>query len=343
MSIVYIGDAHPVGWLTGEYEHDAIQQLFGNINSRYTHERNIFINSTWFAPHIQNNSNWDLVQELIDKEIIFDNLFYLVFVDPNWLDKKHFDHIVKGLGNPKVYMIGNVENSPYSFYPFAYIVAKEFKQYDEDDILLRDIRYKFINYNRKPKPFRVSLVELIKEAGLDKYGIVTLGKGENNELIKVTEKVEKVHDDLSNDQDIEGIPNDIMTLGDLNYWNHHFLNVVSETEINPDVDMFLSEKLFKPMIGLRPFIVYGNAETHQFLNDNGFKTFDHWFPFDLRTQDNLDTNIIKTLKWICGLSNEKLQEMYNNMLPDLRHNKERFFEFAALQERRMRDSLSWRM
>ena len=61
------------------------------------------------------------------------------------------------------------------------------------------------------------------------------------------------------------LANDIISLGDPNYWNKHFCAVVTESVMHSDV--FLSEKTFKPLIGLRPFIILGDGGLYDKLKE----------------------------------------------------------------------------
>jgi hypothetical protein len=69
------------------------------------------------------------------------------------------------------------------------------------------------------------------------------------------------------------IPNDLYTLGDISKWQNSYLNIITETTFNNN-DFFISEKTWKPIIGLRPFFVYGQPRLRQHLKDQGFDIFE---------------------------------------------------------------------
>ena len=100
--------------------------------------------------------------------------------------------------------------------------------------------------------------------------------------------------------------------------------------------IFVSEKTWKPIIGLRPFLFNGNVRTYRWLRDNGFRTFSHYF-------DNIETakefevhdSLISAIKYLISLNKNEILSMYNDMLLDLIYNKERFFEFAQEQKYKM--------
>jgi hypothetical protein len=131
-----------------------------------------------------------------------------------------------------------------------------------------------------------------------------------------------------------GIPHDIHSLGNMNYWQNHFLTIVSETEFNPWDNMFISEKTWKPILGLRPFIINGQTKIYKYLRSQGFKTFNQYFngiELENLKEFEVHDSIISVLKYLVTLNKKEIMSMYNDMLPDLIHNKARFFEFAQEQ------------
>ena len=56
--------------------------------------------------------------------------------------------------------------------------------------------------------------------------------------------------------------------------------------------MWITEKTFKPIIGSRPFIIYGHPETAQRLQSVGFETFDEEFEHNPHTDFTVHANLI---------------------------------------------------
>ena len=133
-----------------------------------------------------------------------------------------------------------------------------------------------------------------------------------------------------------GIPNDVYSLGKLEIWNTSFINVVSETQYEFSENVFLSEKIFKPIIGLRPFIVNGSPGIYRLLKRAGFDCFDDLFPVKILGNENHNTTwkfdnhrcIIETL---INFKNKNLIELYNQIKPRLLYNRELFYEYASNQ------------
>ena len=54
-----------------------------------------------------------------------------------------------------------------------------------------------------------------------------------------------------------------------------FISMVTETLVDEGT-LFISEKIWKPIMVGHPFIVFGNLWTLKFLKSMGYKTFDKW-------------------------------------------------------------------
>jgi len=344
--LTYVGTQFPDEWLWSKYETNIIAIIKNNIVSKYVDEKNIFINSTWFGPQFDN----DRYSQLIAGDETYDNLFILASVDPIMLNTQKLDVLCQHLGNPTVHLIGNFDNSEYEFNFFAPVMLHEFKEYTEEELLPKSFKYKYIAYNRKPREHRVKLVKALISSGLDTQGIVTLGKPDicydndpANELyLSVGEKAEDYTATGHWYSDDEfGIPHDVLSLHNMEYWQNHFLHVIGATEFQPWDNVFVSETQFKPMIGMRPFIINGNTRTYKWLEDRGFKTFNEYFPYPLADlhEDDVIPNIIKTLQWVCGKTEADLEDIYSDMLPKLKYNKSRLFEFATEEEYKIRNIL----
>lgn len=302
--------------------------IAAQIEKQFPNQKNLLVGLTWFGPQFP-NSGWD---QLVDYEyhgITFDNIFFLATVDPPYLNVTELQQAKNMVQALRVYYLGNFD-SAHQFNFFTTVLAKNFKIYTDDELSLQQINHVYINYNRKPKPHRVDFVKLLISEGLDKDGIITLGVDSTNDLyLSIGEK--QVDYVGTTDEDF-GIPMDYYTLHRLDVWKNTFLYVNASTEFNPINDLFCQQDTFKPMLGLRPFVLNGVQKTYRWLRLNGFKTFNHWWPhIDIENGDVHGT-IIELLKW---LKTQDLVAMYNDMLPDLRYNKERFFEFAKEQNHKI--------
>lgn len=90
-------------------------------------------------------------------------------------------------------------------------------------------------------------------------------------------------------------------------------------------DIFLTEKICKPLWAARPFICSANPGTYEELKHMGFKTFDKWWDesFAEEKDNKLHTKkLLDTIKYISSLSNDQCREMFYDMSDVLRHNQQ---------------------
>ena len=136
-----------------------------------------------------------------------------------------------------------------------------------------------------------------------------------------------------------GMANDITSLGDLTNWRRHLLNVVTETVFDVDGKYFVSEKIFKPMLGSRPFLLYAPGGGEQWLQDQGFETYLDDFQditdLDLRDADNM-------IAFLTVLSRQSItywQQKYLDLLPKIQYNLQRFNDFVTEQRTKIQQGL----
>jgi hypothetical protein len=112
------------------------------------------------------------------------------------------------------------------------------------------------------------------------------------------------------------------------WYENTYINIVTETFFGPNV--FLSEKVFKPLSNLQPFIVFGDYKTLAELKKLGFKTFS---PFiDESYDDEIDNE--KRMKLIeveiQKIKNKSIKEIHNwyySITDILLHNQKHLYTF----------------
>ena len=255
MSIKYIGTTFPPQWLWSTYEKKYITSIIQQINQQYHNQTNLVINLTWFGPQFANGPGWTDYLKLVQNKSLFENLFLICTVDPAMINTDQIDSIVKSLGNPKVFKIGNFDTE-YHFNFFAPVLVENFELYNETDLILTNPTWLYINYNRKPRAHRVDLVNMLRAKGLDRFGLITLGKPNriydhnpnNNLYISIGENPKDYINyghwyDTANEDEF-GIPHDVLSLHNIKFWKEHFLHIIGATEFNVWDDIFVSETQF---------------------------------------------------------------------------------------------------
>jgi hypothetical protein len=118
------------------------------------------------------------------------------------------------------------------------------------------------------------------------------------------------------------------------YTNSYF-NIVTETSYNwnstsiIDNNIYLTEKTYRPIFGMQPFIMVSNPGVLKHLKDMGFKTFPEFFDESYDEIENPTERmytIINEIKRICNLSNEQLHDRYYNIFDKLEYNRNRLIE-----------------
>ena len=309
------------------YQHSLMDSIKNQIDAKYPTQCNLLINMTWFGPQFENNE-YAKFKEFIHNYNI-DNIFLLASEDPCYYNKDETKALVKESGALNSFLLGHFD-SDYNFNFHSTVIGDLFPQYSLLDLEFAQPRYTFLNYNRKPREHRTKFVAMLDQWKLTQFGVVTLGDDRN-----LDESVEEYKDgNWGMDNDL-GIPHDISSLGRPEYWQNHFLNIVSETDFEDHLWTCITEKTWKPIIGLRPFVINGQLEVYRWLRKNGFKTFNkYWSHIDLETCniDNIHKNICSVIQF---LQTQDLEKLYIDMLPDLRYNKERFHEFSLEQKYKM--------
>ena len=345
MTTQLTGTKFPGHWQWAADERRLIHSIYQQIDQEFPVGKNLLINMTWFGPQFP-NGEYERALEIGQQEQ-FDRVFLLAGPEPAFLTRAQVDDLQEAFGVDQFYKLGHFDGE----YEFSLVASdylpNYFKTYTEQEVVLTEPNYLFMCYNRKPREHRVALVQKLIASGLDQRGIVTLGKNDpvysksdtnNLEILLGEEPDDYAKEGNWNNPMNFGIPHDIHSLGNMNYWQQHFINLVSETEFLPWDNTFLSEKTFKPMLGLRPFILNGQTQIYSWLRNRGFRTFNHyWSHIDLESAKEFQVHdrIIDVLNFLSEKTASELKSMYADMLPDLRHNKERFWEFGREQKYKM--------
>jgi len=336
MTTTFIGTTFPAASDWYADEKSLIASVQQQIDQAFPTSQNLFINTTWFGPQFD-NKQWDQYKQVISQQK-FDRLFLLAAADPVFLNAEQIDNMQKET-NAQLYLLGHFDTE-YYFNFHSQVLPRYFVNYTEQQLLMQEPTRVYVNYNRKPREHRTELVNLLEKENLLQHGVVTLGKHNNiysktqSRHLTLNETVDDAVGNWGMDMSF-GIPHDIHSLGNLDIWQNHFLNIVSETEFLPWDNMFISEKTWKPILGLRPFVINGQTKIYQYLNSQGFKTFEQYFNgIDVINvnEKEIHNAIVDVVEYFSKLSAAEITSIYQSMLPDLIHNRNRFAEFSVEQQ-----------
>jgi hypothetical protein len=201
----------------------------------------------------------------------------------------------------------------------------------------RIIKYKPINeknlyltYNRNPRQHRVQLI-----LNLLKHDIFDRG------LISLSQLVYDTPED-ANQEHVEFLKTNapfVISEGcDLFFnmccnitkedYEKTFISMVTETLVDEGT-LFISEKIWKPIMVGHPFIVFGNLGTLSFLKSMGYQTFDKWINEDYDNEPDSGKRcnmIVDELKKLSLKSIDELHQIRGEMISTCEHNQKLFKE-----------------
>jgi hypothetical protein len=112
-----------------------------------------------------------------------------------------------------------------------------------------------------------------------------------------------------------------------------YISIVTETSFSEYENIFVSEKIWKPIANLQPFLLLGNHRTLEYLKNLGFKTF---HPFIDESYDNeIDPKlrikmIFNEITKLNSLSIDEIHDWYYSITDILLHNQKLFMSFKDI-------------
>jgi hypothetical protein len=116
------------------------------------------------------------------------------------------------------------------------------------------------------------------------------------------------------------------------FYDNSYWNFIVETHFGQSHTTFLTEKTFKPILNLQPFIIIGSPESLSLLKYLGYQTFSHVIneQYDgIKDTSSRMSKLIKLCYTIGNLSDEKQIEMIKLTASQVRHNQNKLLESKA--------------
>lgn len=200
----------------------------------------------------------------------------------------------------------------------------------------------FITFNNMTfgnRNYRLNLIARLLNAKLEKYGHISLNYNKSQlsqefkDKDRLSVETKKIifkelfvpEPKLSIDQkDIKGT---LSAHDNLSLYTSSFLHVVTETVFYEN-KLHLTEKIFKPIVAMRPFILVGAVQNLKYLKSYGFKTFDQWIDESYDNEPDPDLRIKKIvaeIEKLCKLSDRQLQTLLDEMQEVLEYNFNWFY------------------
>jgi hypothetical protein len=307
-------------------------QLFSDIAQRLNMlpERVVIINSTWYTDDYHNSTVLPFLRNNLPNRIILVAMLDPAIPKPNWFQEF----------NCQVDCIGYY-NSPGNIDFWALFMNQHFETPSVLDLTRIDkIDRAFMCLNRKPHHHRLAICKELENFGLVNKGLVTLGSESDIPVYSLTIDSPEVYgfSPQTGSQNF-GMPGDITTLGSIKNWRRHFLNIVTETIYDVDKEHFVSEKIYKPILGHRPFLVYAPSGATHWLTSRGFETYCDDFK-DISDLDlTVPENIAPFLFQLCNQPICYLQKKLLDLNQKILYNKQQFYRHVDKELYRIKKEL----
>ena len=283
----------PIGYW--DSYNDVIENFKKVCDKKYSDQQILFLDNTY--------QNLDQVAEIV-AEHDCDMCFIFSLVDPPYTWNYLKEQLLIKFSDKKFIFLGCDHAPDFEInLPFIWFY-RSLQRYPDNELLPTSIDYTFLSYNGKPHIHRTKLIERMTDQNVIQLGYCTHPK--------------------------DGIKTHVWSngLGDLDIWQRHFLNIVSKVVfLKRDEPLCIGEKFFKPVLGLRPFIINGTTRYYHELRTMGFDCFEDIFPVrELEIElDTLDATMNKNHQIICDvikdLQHKNLPELYQQLLPRLIANR----------------------
>ena len=232
----------------------------------------------------------------------------------------------------------------------------------------------FLSYNRIIREYRLALVAMLYELGVQDKGIISLGAPKINkeyggvwpnrisDFIKNKKQNEIVSNAVANikslypinaDKDI--IPETQYTeegekiggaVGDYSHFSHQYkriyFNIVTESCYYEDC-IYFSEKTFRPISQLTPFLFVGTPFSLAKLREVGFKTFSPYI--DESYDEEIDNDkrffmILDEVKRLCNMTKKEIHKWYYEMEDILIYNQDHFANYKMQDHKNVWNEIS---
>lgn len=110
-----------------------------------------------------------------------------------------------------------------------------------------------------------------------------------------------------------------------NLYNDSYCHLIVETHWDADGGgSFLTEKTFKAIRNLQPFVIFGTAESLALLRSLGYRTFDQYIDNSYDREHENSNRLIKLLHTVRQLKQQDLDQWYKNCAKDIVYNQQLF-------------------
>ena len=127
---------------------------------------------------------------------------------------------------------------------------------------------------------------------------------------------------------------------DARFFQDAYFNVIVETHIN---NLFLTEKTFKPILNLQPFVIVGAPRSLRLLRELGYKTFGDYIDESYDNEDNAEQRLklcLNVVEQIVGMSHAEHVKIQQDMAEILLYNQQHFLSDKSAKLLNLLDKIS---
>ena len=243
----------------------------------------------------------------------------------------------------QIFKQNNLHDWYYFYHGFAALDwYRDYKYFPKSKFKFDKVFMSLNHLMTKDRSYRLNLVARYIESDIVHQGIVSLPLSDVNgtvkqEIFSQTSKLSRAAKKLiySNIMpltkpliaDTEFPGGAMSAITDFDFQRKAFWHVVAET-VFYHKKLHFTEKIFKPIIARRPFLLAAAPGNLAYLRSYGFKTFGKWVDesYDLETDDDKRLQlIVAQLNKLCQLNRDSLYDMYHEMESVLDYNFNHFY------------------
>jgi hypothetical protein len=312
-------------WNLKKYEQQIVQSLTRDFVA--SNKKIVVINSVWYSVEVHEQVMTWLRNNVWDQIVLIAMLDAAIPYPDRYAE---FGRPVTAIGHyPGA---GQVD--------FCALFVDHFLPAPDQELLLDPVTIDtaYMCLNRKPHWHRRRLYSQLQALNLVDRGIVSMGG--DGHVVKPLEQDltdDDCHDMLNPmapqaTSNHYGVPNDIVSLGHMGNWQRHLVNVVTETCYDINKTGFVSEKIYKPIVGCRPFLVYDPDGGTRWMRDRGFepyvKDFGDISDLDLSQPSNIPSFLVA----LCDQTPAYWQKKFVDLQEKIQYNKAHFADYVRQQQ-----------
>ena len=313
--------------------------------------------------NIGHPANWNRILEFVPKKILQlakDKRLTILFHIPEFIIglhviKKSMDDQFKTLKIPdsQIKFISGMKYDSWYYWPgFEYSQLLHYLQEDKtvNSVNLKQRKKKFTFLNRVDKGHRRHVAINLWKRGLEKvgyfsYSFYNYGFVDGNYILKKSnwDDEPSLFDPIDWDlpyyewkkfYDMGPWTADKLTLSEHNqhwhvepqHYNNAYWNFITETGIEEEA--FLSEKTFKPIANLQPFVIMGGRRSLRLLHDLGYQTFGEFIDEsydDIKNPEIRIKNATRQAINLAKMTHPQHIKLMKQLKPVLEYNRNHFF------------------